>query len=97
MLGEQLIIKLWDTIADKGIGSLLIPWQILREGDARTEVRRREIIALAKAEKEASEIINEQKNLVQDIRGSKDVIGLNLSLIVRILSKQHNAMLLNKA
>lgn len=30
--GEKLIIKLWETIADKGIGSLLKPWQIRREG-----------------------------------------------------------------
>jgi len=24
--GEKLVLKLWDTIADKGIGSLLKPW-----------------------------------------------------------------------
>jgi hypothetical protein len=56
MLGEKLIIKLWDSIADKGIGGLLAPWQILREGDARTEARRREILLLADAEKKAEEI-----------------------------------------
>lgn len=56
MLGEKLVIKMWDTIADKGIGSLLAPWQILRESDARTEARRREIILLAEAERQASNI-----------------------------------------
>ena len=56
MLGEKLVIKMWETIADKGIGSLLAPWQILREADARTEARRREILSLATAEKEAFEI-----------------------------------------
>ncbi len=48
--GEKLVIKLWETIADKGIGSLLKPWQIRREGRAFLDVRRDEMLALAQAE-----------------------------------------------
>ncbi len=54
--GEKLIIKLWDTIADRGIGSLLKPWQIRREGRANVDVRRDEILALAQAEADAEAI-----------------------------------------
>jgi len=37
--GENLLIKLWETLADKGIGSLFKPWQIKREGKATAEVQ----------------------------------------------------------
>ncbi len=37
--GEKLLIKLWETITEKGIGSLLSPWQTIRTGKARNEVR----------------------------------------------------------
>jgi hypothetical protein len=49
--GERLIIRLWETLAEKGIGSLLKPWQIKREGIAHIEVRRAELLALAQAER----------------------------------------------
>lgn len=65
MLGEKLVIKMWETIADKGIGSLLTPWQILRESDARTEARRREIILLAQAEKQAEDIKKGKCNILE--------------------------------
>lgn len=62
--GEKLIIKLWETIADRGIGSLLKPWQIRREGRANLEVRRDEILALAQAETDAAAIRSGQKLLL---------------------------------
>ena len=62
--GEKLIIKLWETIADRGIGSLLKPWQIRREGRANLEVRRDEILALAQAEADAVAIRSGQKLLM---------------------------------
>jgi hypothetical protein len=61
--GEKLIIRLWETIADKGIGSLLRPWQIRREERARLDVRREEIIVLARAETEAMQIRAGQRAL----------------------------------
>jgi hypothetical protein len=54
--GEKLLIKLWETLAEKGIGALLKPRQIRREGAAQTEVRAKEIVMLAQAEKYADEI-----------------------------------------
>jgi uncharacterized protein YuzE len=54
--GENLLIKLWETLADKGVGGLLKPWQIRREGIAQTDVKRHEVLALAEAEREAQEI-----------------------------------------
>lgn len=54
--GENLIKKMWETLADKGIGNLLRPWQIRREGMANIEIRRAEILAIAQAEKQAEEI-----------------------------------------
>lgn len=66
--GEKLIIKLWETLADKGIGSLLSPWQTKREGRARIEVRREELLMLAQVESEAAEIRDGRKRL--DLPGS---------------------------
>ena len=54
--GEKLVIKLWETIADKGIGSLLKPWQIRREGRAFLDVRCDEMLALAQVEIDTASI-----------------------------------------
>lgn len=62
--GEKLIIRLWETIADRSIGSLLKPWQIRREGRANLDVRRDEILALAQAETDAAAIRSGQKLLL---------------------------------
>lgn len=64
--GEKLVIKLWETLAEKGIGSLLSPWQAGREGRGRNEVRRQEILMLAQAEKDAAEIRAGRKQLQPD-------------------------------
>lgn len=64
--GEKLVIKLWDTLADKGVGALLTPWQTAREGRALNEVRRQEILMLAQAEKDASDLRAGRKQLSKD-------------------------------
>lgn len=64
--GEKLVIKLWETLAEKGVGSLLSPWQAGREGRARNEVRRQEILMLAQAEKDAADIRAGKKQLGAD-------------------------------
>lgn len=64
--GEKLVIKLWETLTDKGIGSLLTPWQMKREGRARNEVRRDELLMLAQAEKDAADVRAGRKQLRGD-------------------------------
>ncbi|POG01124.1 hypothetical protein BGP84_00475 [Pseudomonas putida] len=54
--GEEILGKLWDTLADKGMGSLLRPSQIRREERARTEGKVHNLLSLAQAEKYAEEI-----------------------------------------
>lgn len=54
--GEKLLLKMWETLAEKGIGSLLAPWQEKRMADARAEIRRKEMLLLAQAEKEVDSI-----------------------------------------
>jgi len=54
--GEALLAKLWETLTEKGIGALLRPWQIRREGRANTDVRRDELLTLAQAEHDAEQI-----------------------------------------
>jgi hypothetical protein len=61
--GENLLIKLWESLADKGVGTLLKPWQIRREGRANVDLRRYELLALADAEREAEEIRSGRRNL----------------------------------
>jgi hypothetical protein len=54
--GEKLLLKMWETLAEKGIGSLLAPWQEKRMADARAEIRRKEMLVLAQAEIEVESI-----------------------------------------
>ncbi len=37
--GENLLLKMWDTLAERGIGGLLRPWRMRREGKASIERR----------------------------------------------------------
>ena len=71
--GEKLIIKLWETLTEKGIGSLLSPWQIKREGRARNEVRREELLTIAQVELEVADIRAGRKRL--DLPGSVRLIS----------------------
>lgn len=54
--GESLLIRLWDTLTEKGIGGLLQPRQIRRVGMAQTDVECDRIRRIAQAEKEAADI-----------------------------------------
>lgn len=64
--GEKLVIKLWETLAERGVGSLLSPWQVGREGRARNEIRRHEMLTLAQAENDAADIRAGKKRLQPD-------------------------------
>lgn len=61
--GEKLVLKMWETIAEKGIGSALKPWHEKRLGLAKNEVRKDEILMLAEAEKLAEDIRSGKVNL----------------------------------
>lgn len=55
-MGEQLLIRLWDTLAEKGVGGLLSPLQIRRVGKAQTDVECERIERIAQAKKNAQDI-----------------------------------------
>jgi len=69
--GEELIIRLWGTLVEKGIGSLLTPWQIKREGRAHIEVRRTETLAIAQTENDAEDIRTGRKRIEDFLPGLK--------------------------
>jgi len=48
--GEKLLIKMWESLADKGIGALLTPWQMRRVARAAIDSKIEEIRRLAEAE-----------------------------------------------
>lgn len=62
---------LWVTLTEKGIGRLLGPWQIRREGRARIALRREARLALAQAERDA-----------EDIRAGRKELGKRGSLLL---------------
>ena len=68
--GEKLVIRLWQTVAEKGIGGLLRPWQMGREGRAQIQLQREHIVALAQSRRDADDILarratlDEHSNLV---------------------------------
>lgn len=59
--GEDLLCKMWDSLANGGIGSLTSPWQIRREGKAHLDVRRQEMLAMAQTEADIKAIRNGSK------------------------------------
>jgi|GEM_PF-309547 len=63
MLGEKLLIKIWETLTRDGIGGLASPWQIRRQGFAHNDVRRQEVLALAQAGTDAEAIRQGRKVL----------------------------------
>lgn len=71
--GEKLMIKLWETLVEKGIGSWLSPWQKKREGRARIEVRREELLTMAQVESEVADIRAGRKRF--DLPGSVRLIS----------------------
>ena len=58
--------RLWKTLAEKGLGGLLSPWQVRRMGRARTDVRRDELLAIAQAEADAEQIRSGNKRFTAD-------------------------------
>jgi hypothetical protein len=54
--GETLLIRMWETVAEKGIGRLFRPWLVKREGRAEVAVECDRIVQIALAQKEAEAI-----------------------------------------
>lgn len=81
--GEKLLLKLWETLAEKGIGSLLTPWQEKRIARARIEIRREELLILAQAEKEV-EFIKSGKITLPESGNIKLITALPADLSERI-------------
>lgn len=61
--GEELLARLWETLAEKGLGRLLKPGQMRREGLVELELERAKILTNAQAEREADDIKNGRKDL----------------------------------
>ena len=59
--GEQLIMKVWSTLMDNGIGAALRPRQILREEAARTKARHHHLLQLTQAATDAEDIVAGRK------------------------------------
>lgn len=72
--GEALVTKMWETLAEKGIGTLLKPWAIRREGRATAEARRAELLFLAQTERDVEAIRLGKKQL--DRHGNLAAISL---------------------
>ncbi|HEX7324384.1 MAG TPA: DUF2806 domain-containing protein [Rhodanobacteraceae bacterium] len=54
--GEKLVIKLWETVAERGLGGMFKPWQMRREGRVTNELKREELLTIAQAEQDAAKI-----------------------------------------
>ena len=64
--GEKLVIRLWETVTEKGIGGLMSPWQTRREGWAQADIRRNERLVLAQTERDIEDIRSGRKTLTPD-------------------------------
>lgn len=61
--GEQLVARLWETIAEKGIGGYLTPWHMRRMAAADRDIRRDDLLRLAQDERDAAAIRSGRKRL----------------------------------
>lgn len=61
--GEKLLIRMWESLVEKGIGGLLRPWQMRREGRTAIDVRCEEMLRLAQAERDAEAIRRDEYRL----------------------------------
>jgi hypothetical protein len=91
--GEKLLLRLWETIAEKGIGSLLRPWQIRREGRAQIDLRREELLMLAQTERDAEDIRSGRKRLPATADGTIEatlagVTPVDVQTLARAISGQ---------
>jgi len=68
MVGEKFLIKMWTTLIKNGLGALLSPWQIKREGNAHIEIRRNELLTLAQTERDILDIKNGKKTFTSEMK-----------------------------
>jgi hypothetical protein len=64
--GERLVIKMWGTLTEKGIGGLLKPWQMKRTGKARIDLRIHERKMLEQMEVDILDVRAGRKRLEAD-------------------------------
>ncbi|AFE59918.1 membrane-fusion protein [Rahnella aquatilis HX2] len=81
MFGSQLVGKMWETLADKGIGGLFKPWQMRREGMTSLELKRNELLMLAQTEID-----------VEDIKNGKKAIAFNDVNKLRLINLTNNIL-----
>ncbi|NIA89190.1 DUF2806 domain-containing protein [Rahnella aceris] len=81
MFGSQLVGKMWETVADKGIGGLFKPWQMRREGMISLELKRNELLMLAQTEID-----------VEDIKNGKKAIAFNDVNKPRLINLTNNIL-----
>ncbi len=101
--GEKLLIKMWETLTDKGVGSLLRPGQMRREGLAATDVKRQEMLTLAQAEVDAQAIREGRKQALpggtlKDLHAPTEVVDdpLTLHHVMERAEQAHRADILRK-
>jgi Protein of unknown function (DUF2806) len=82
--GEKLVIKLWETVAEKGIGSLFKPWQMRREGRVSIQLKGEELVVLAQAEQHADLIRNGKAS----IGGTKNI---QLAAVLEVSSQENES------
>lgn len=86
--GENLLIKMWETLVEKGIGGLITPfytpWNEKRLALSRIEIDKICRIATAKAEQEIAQITNSEIKLIgySEIASEENVTELSVKDIV---------------
>ncbi|HED3891632.1 TPA: DUF2806 domain-containing protein [Morganella morganii] len=61
---SKLAQKMWSTVADKGIGGALKPWQMKREGLAALEIERYRKLVLAQTDSDVDKIKKGEASLI---------------------------------
>jgi len=85
MIGlSKLAQKMWSTVADKGIGGALKPWQMKREGMAAIELERCRRLVLAQTDSDVEKIKSGEALLVLENNVNPKLINKNNTIIDEI-------------
>lgn len=74
MLGEELVVKMWESLVDKGVGGILQPWHMKRLEKQRLQIRREEMLLIAQTEVDVKKIASGEAVYCAD--GSVKLLGV---------------------
>ena len=100
MPGEALLLKMWETLIEKGVGGLIIPYYVVWK-DRKFALNKIELdkqcrIATAKAEQEIAQITGSETKLIGYSEATSEENGSELSIKDTVLNNDMKRLILEE-